>query len=85
MYLQLAADLLEIAERLLLDGGQSAGDVALGRLRFGEVVGLVRLDDVVLVGLPDLASTSRRSLGDRARALARCSPPVISEVSPNTP
>ena len=49
-----AADLLEVAERLFLDGGEAAGDVALGRLRFRKIVGLVRLDDVVLVGLPDL-------------------------------
>src|SRR4029078_5822155 len=39
---------------LVLDGGQPAGDVALGRLRVGQVIGLVRLDDVVLVRLPDL-------------------------------
>ncbi len=48
----LAADLLEIAERLLLDGGEAARDIALGRLRVGEVIGLVGLDHVVLVGLP---------------------------------
>jgi hypothetical protein len=39
----LAADLLDVAERLFLDGGQATGDVALGRLRLGQVVGLVRL------------------------------------------
>src|SRR6185437_958893 len=50
----LAADLLEIAERLLLDGGEAARDVAFGGLRVGEVVGLVRLDDVVLIRLPHL-------------------------------
>src|SRR5262249_34873624 len=49
-----AADLLEVAERLLLDRGEPAGDIALGRLRLGKVVGLVRLDDLVLVGLPNL-------------------------------
>ena len=52
--LHLLADLLEVAERLLLDGGEAAGDVALGGLALGEVGGLVRLDDVVLVGLPGL-------------------------------
>src|SRR5262249_35676796 len=49
-----APDLLEIAERLLLDGGETAGDVALGRLGLREVVLLVRLDDLVHVGLPPL-------------------------------
>src|SRR5215831_9472336 len=49
-----AADLLEVAERLLLDGGEPAGDVALGRLAVHEIVDPVGLDDLVLVGLEHL-------------------------------
>src|SRR3546814_21050830 len=45
------ADLLQVAEGLLLDGGEAAGAVALGRLTVGEIAGLVRLDDLVHVGL----------------------------------
>jgi hypothetical protein len=40
----LLADLLDVAERLLLDGGQATLDVALGRLRLGEVAGLEAVD-----------------------------------------
>jgi hypothetical protein len=49
-----AADLLEIAQRLLLDGGEAASDVALGRLGLREVILLMRFDDLVHVGLPNL-------------------------------
>src|SRR5690606_24550651 len=59
-----AADLLQVAESLFLDRGQTAGDVALGRLTVGKIVGLERLDDLVLIGLPDavelLADLGRR-------------------------
>jgi hypothetical protein len=37
----LAADLLDVAERLFLDGGQPALDVALGGLAVAEVVVLL--------------------------------------------
>ena len=47
---------------------EPAGDVALGRLRVGEVAGLVRLDDVVLVRLPDLHPLVADLLGCRAGA-----------------
>src|SRR5262249_28277013 len=59
------ADLFEIAQRLLLDGGEAARDVALGRLRLGEIIDLVRLDHVVFVGepraIPLLAGLGARS------------------------
>jgi altronate dehydratase len=42
------ADLLDIAQGLLLDGGEAAGDVALGRLRIRQVAGLVALDHFLL-------------------------------------
>jgi hypothetical protein len=44
----LLADLLDVAERLLLDRRQAAGDVALGRLAVGEVAGLVAVDHVLV-------------------------------------
>ena len=44
----LAADLLDVAERLFLDGGEAAGDVALGRLRVGQVARLVPVDDLLV-------------------------------------
>ena len=40
----LLADLLDVAHRLFLDGGQTARDVALGRLRIGQIGRLVALD-----------------------------------------
>ena len=40
----LLADLLDVAERLFLDRRQAAGDVALGRLRIGQVARLVAVD-----------------------------------------
>ena len=49
MNLHLLADLLEIAQRLLLDRRQAAGDVALGRLDSDRSCGLVRFDHVLLV------------------------------------
>src|SRR3546814_2442919 len=55
------ADLLQVAEGLLLDGGEAAGDVALGRLTVGEIAGLVRLDDLVHVGLPGIEELLRNS------------------------
>jgi len=79
-----APDLLEIAERLFLDGGEAARDIALGRLRFGKIVGLVRFDDVVLIGLPDAVPF----LADLGRGRARFGEILSagdSEVSPNTP
>src|SRR5690606_29521057 len=62
-----AADLFQIAQRLLLDGGQPALNIALGRLAFGKVVGLVRLDDVVLIGLPHGVPALADFRVDRAR------------------
>src|SRR5467141_1424163 len=44
----LLADLLDIAERLLLDRGEAAGDVALGRLRIHEVAGFVAVDHLLV-------------------------------------
>src|SRR3546814_16161850 len=70
--LRLPADLLQVAEGLLLDGGEAAGDVALGRLAVGEVAGLVRLDDLVHVGLPggeELLGHLRRRRARRADLL----------------
>ena len=70
--LRLPADLLQVAEGLLLDGGEAAGDVALGRLAVGEVAGLVRLDDLVHVGLPgieELLAHFRRGRAGRADLL----------------
>ena len=78
------ADLLEVSQRFLLDRREAAFDVALGRLRVGQVVRLVCLDDLVLVGLPDAVPLLPIS-AVAARLWARCSAPVISEVSPNTP
>src|SRR3546814_446669 len=52
--LRLLADFFEIAEGLLLDRRKAALDIALGRLALGEVAGLVRLDDLVHVGLPGI-------------------------------
>ncbi len=43
-----AADLLDVAERLFLDRRQAAGDVALRRLRIGQIARLVALDDVLV-------------------------------------
>ena len=60
-------DLLEVAEGLFLDGRQTTGDVALRRLGIGEIVGLVRLDDVLLVGLPH----REPFVGDLGRTRAR--------------
>src|ERR671913_259555 len=45
-------DLLDVAEGLLLDGGQAAGDVALGRLRAEQVRLLLEDDPLVLVEEP---------------------------------
>src|SRR5262249_47371036 len=63
----LAADLFEVAERLFLDGGEAAGDVALGRLRIRQVVLLVRLDALVHIGLPHRIPSlaDRRGRGPR--------------------
>src|SRR5260370_10747767 len=44
----LAANLLQIAESFFLDGGQAARDIAFGRLGFGEIAGLVALDDFLI-------------------------------------
>ena len=70
-----------LPERLLLDGGEAARDVALGRLRIRQVARLVAPRPP-----PDSGRTSsgtscapRRS---RQRAATRCSPPVSSVVSP---
>jgi hypothetical protein len=40
----LARDLLDVPERLLFDGRQTTGDVALGRLRLGQIARLVAID-----------------------------------------
>ena len=51
----------------------------------GEVVGLVRLDHVVLVGLSNMLYHLSPTSGVAARALRRCArAPVISDVSPKT-
>ena len=64
----LPPDLLQVAERLLLDRRQPADDVALGRLAVGEIVDLVGLDHVVLVGLPHLEPLVADGLVDRPLA-----------------
>src|SRR5215470_386242 len=48
VHLAALADLLDVAERLLLDRREPAGDVALGRLRFGEVARLVAVHDLLV-------------------------------------
>ena len=58
MIFYLLADLFQIAQRLLFDGGETAGDIALGRLTVGQVRGLVRFDHIVLISLPGLAGIS---------------------------
>ena len=40
----LVADFLNVAQRLLFDGGEAARDIALGRLRIGKVAGFVAFD-----------------------------------------
>ena len=45
----LLPDFLDIAQRLFLNGGQTAENVALGRLGIGKVIGLVGDDEVVVV------------------------------------
>jgi hypothetical protein len=71
-----------MAERLFLDRRQAAGDVALGRLRIGQVRGLVPVDHVLV------AVEHRHEFGPHlVVAAARgddLSPPVSSVVSPNT-
>ena len=52
--LRRAADLFQVSKRLFFDGGQATFDVAFGGLAVGEVIGLVREDHVVLIGLPHL-------------------------------
>src|SRR5205807_10306736 len=47
-----APDLLDVAERLLLDGRQAAGDIAFRRLRIDEIARLVAVDDL-LVAIED--------------------------------
>src|SRR5690606_39597076 len=42
------ADLLDVAQRFFFDGGQAAGDIALGRLRFGQVAGFPAVDDFLV-------------------------------------
>src|SRR5262249_21225698 len=44
----LAPDLLNVAERLLLDRRQAAGDVAFGRLRFRQVIRLVPVYELLI-------------------------------------
>src|SRR6266567_5582209 len=46
------SDLLDVAERLLLDRREPPGDIALGWLRVGQIRGLVPVDDV-LVAIED--------------------------------
>src|SRR6266516_950146 len=41
-------DLLDVAERLLLDGGEAAGDIALRRLRIHEVARFVAVDHLLI-------------------------------------
>ena len=43
------AELFDIAQRLFLDGREAAGDVALGGLAFGQVVGLLVEDHLGVV------------------------------------
>jgi hypothetical protein len=64
--LRRAADLLQIAQGLFLDGGQAAFDVAFGRLAVREVVGLVGEDDFVLIRLPHLVPALADFFIDRA-------------------
>src|SRR6185437_15921313 len=64
----LLADLLEIAERLLLDGGEAAGNVALGRLAVREIGGLVRLDHLALIRSPGPHELLRDLGSGRARS-----------------
>jgi hypothetical protein len=64
--LRRAADLLEVAQGLFLDGGQTPFDIALGGLAVGQVVGLVGEDHVVLIGLPHLVPALADLFVDRA-------------------
>src|SRR5690606_10220682 len=64
--LAVAADLFEVAERLFLDGGKAALDVAPRRLAFRQVVDLVGLDHIVLIGLPHLVPALADLRIDRA-------------------
>jgi hypothetical protein len=75
------ADLLEIAQRLLLNRRQPALDVAFRRLAVRQIISLVGEDDVILVGLPHLVPAFPTS-SLIARFWQICSAPVISEVSP---
>ena len=43
---RLAADFLDVAKSLFLDGGQAAFDIALGRLGIAQVIGLVIVDNL---------------------------------------
>ena len=56
----LAADLLDVAERFFLDGGEAAGDVALGRLRIHQVAGLVAIDDFLVAVEDELELLAHR-------------------------
>ena len=44
----LLSDLLDIAKRLLFDRREAAGDIALGRLRVGQVGGLMPVDHLLV-------------------------------------
>src|SRR6266480_2895833 len=48
VHLALLTDLLDVAERLLLDGGEAAGDIALRRLRIHEVARFVAVDHLLV-------------------------------------
>src|SRR5882762_6807547 len=48
VYHAFLSDLLDVAERFLLDGGEAAGDIALGWLRIHEVARLVAVDNFLV-------------------------------------
>ena len=61
------ADLLDVAQRLLLDRREAAGDVALGRLRFGEVGGAPAVDHVLVAVEHEHEALAHRIVGAARR------------------
>ena len=69
-------------QALFFDGGQATGDIALGRLRVGEIAGLVPFDHRLIA--VEHGHEVFQTFGERQRAASsNFSPPVISDVSPN--
>jgi hypothetical protein len=62
IYLRRPANLLQIAQSFLFDGGQTAFDIAFGGLAVGEIIGLVRKDHFILIRLPHRVPALRQLL-----------------------